>query len=174
MNRFTRFEQTFDNKARAILKLDNTARDYGEIVAIRYKNEVKEVKTLLAFYQSTNKGDYTIMHDTAETKREDGKAKIFSVLRRPGESDKECIARATFGIEEDLSDGDMVIIKTPNADDAIYLYFEHGWIGITKGTIVRTKDTESIKLTTTWDEEQGCDVISGTVLLINGGRLTDL
>ena len=41
---------------------------------------------------------------------------------------KECIARATFGIEEDLSDGDMVIIKTPNADDAIYLYFEHGWI----------------------------------------------
>ena len=93
MHRFTRFEQTFDSKARAILKLDNTARDYGEIVAIRYKNEVKEVKTLLAFYQSTNKGDYTIMHDTAETKREDGKAKIFSVLRRPGESDKECIAR---------------------------------------------------------------------------------
>jgi hypothetical protein len=166
--RYSRFEDIYPNRESAIKILNNTTRDYGETVAIRYKYNLN-TEVILALYMSDTKGDYLIHFDSKNGT--DGDDRNFSITKlNDSESDTESINRAYLGASEPLT-GDIVFITTLEGQKAIYIRDNDGnWLPLLK--VIEGSETDSLMITV--DDSDGLIKISGTVKRINGGNLKDL
>lgn len=189
--RYTRFDNIYSSREAAIKKLNYTSRYFAENVCIQYKDPSSDrVEIILALYKSEKPGDYVINFDSASGGSSLG-ASTYEVTRHPGETDKDCINRATLsaGI---LVDRDLVVINEKDGSSIVYMYTCGSWNAITSNTTIKTRDTSTVKFNLISDSEIGKCTISATVPIdkssivldpntksikvgiIDGGNLKDL
>lgn len=163
--RYTRFEKIYRNRDEAIKKLNGTSRYYAENVAIRYTG-ANRVETMLAIYNSENKGDYHINFDSGSGSSGSGSGggsgRIFDMTRKLGESDREVLDRALFDYGEP-QEWDLVIIHSVGEGDVSYLHHSGTWICLTQNLVLTPKDSPTVHLTVTRDLELGAYFIQAEV-----------
>jgi hypothetical protein len=192
--RYTRFEKIYSSREEAITKLNNTSRYYAENVAIRYKSGEK-ICIMLALYQSTTKGDYTINYDSGGNSSGGGSigsGAVKEVTRRNAtETDLDALNRAYFGSTP--GEGDMVIINTRRTDyKAVYFYHGSSWICLSGTDEIEGRSSATLNLSVNTDKITGLTTIYGEIPIdsssivvdavtkklrdnvIHGGNLSDL
>ncbi len=174
--RYTRFEKIYSSREEAITKLNNTSRYYAENVAIRYKSGEK-ICTMLALYQSTTKGDYTINYDSGGSSSGSsssiGSGAVKEVTRRnTTETDLDALNRAYFGSTP--GEGDMVIINTRGVDyKAIYFYHGSSWVCLSGTDEIKGRSSSTLNLSVNTDKITGLTTIYGEVPIDNSSIVVD-
>lgn len=190
--RYTRFNNIYSSREAAIKKLNNTSRYFAENVCVQYKDSSSgRVEIILALYKSESLGDYVINFDSASGGTNE-RANTYEVTRQPGETDKDCINRATSSANA-LVNRDIVVINESNGNTSVvYMYTCGTWNAITNNTTIETRDTGTVKFNLITDVEVGKCTLSATVPIdkssivldpntksikvgiIDGGNLKDL
>ena len=173
--RYTRFEKIYSSREEAITKLNNTSRYYAENVAIRYKSGEK-VNIMLALYNSTTKGDYTINYDSAGGSSgggTTGSGVIKEVTRRNStESDMDALNRLYFGSTP--AEGDTAIISTRGSDyKAVYFYHGSSWICLSGTDEIEARSSSTLSLSVSTDKITGITTIYGEVPIDNQSIVVD-
>lgn len=173
--RYTRFEKIYSSREEAITKLNNTSRYYAENVAIRYKSGEK-VCIMLALYQSTTKGDYTINYDSGGNSSGGGSigsGAVKEVTRRNAtETDLDALNRAYFGSTP--GEGDMVIINTRGTDyKAVYFYHGSSWICLSGTDEIEGRSSATLNLSVNTDKITGLTTIYGEIPIDNNSIVVD-
>lgn len=141
INRFTRFNNIYDSKREAILKLDNTSRHYAETVAIRYYNNGSTC-VILALFNSEKVGDYIISFDSGSESLD---SKVFKTEKSvENQSDEDCIN--AFFSDKIPRDKDIIIIKTNNLEQNSYIYYDKTWISLYSHADFSLEESESIEV----------------------------
>lgn len=173
--RYTRFEKIYSSREEAITKLNNTSRYYAENVAIRYKSGEK-IYIMLALYQSTTKGDYTINYDSGGNSSGGGSigsGAVKEVTRRNAtETDLDALNRAYFGSTP--GEGDMVIINTRGTDyKAVYFYHGSSWICLSGTDEIEGRSSATLNLSVNTDKITGLTTIYGEIPIDNSSIVVD-
>lgn len=173
--RYTRFEKIYSSREEAITKLNNTSRYYAENVAIRYKSGEK-ICIMLALYQSTTKGDYTINYDSGGNSSGGssiGSGAVKEVTRRNAtETDLDALNRAYFGSTP--GEGDMVIINTRGTDyKAVYFYHGSSWICLSGTDEIEGRSSATLNLSVNTDKITGLTTIYGEIPIDNSSIVVD-
>lgn len=173
--RYTRFEKIYSSREEAITKLNNTSRYYAENVAIRYKSGEK-IYIMLALYQSTTKGDYTINYDSGGNSSGGGSigsGAVKEVTRRNAtETDLDALNRAYFGSTP--GEGDMVIINTRGTDyKAVYFYHGNSWICLSGTDEIEGRSSSTLNLSVNTDKITGLTTIYGEIPIDNSSIVVD-
>lgn len=190
--RYTRFDNIYSSREAAIKKLNNTSRYFAENVCIQYRDSSSgRVEVILALYKSEKLGDYIINFDSA-SEGSNQSASTYEVTRQLGETDKDCINRATSSAET-LVDRDLVVINEKDGNTSVvYMYTYGTWNAITNNTTIETRDSSTVKFNLITDGDIGKYTLSATVPIdessivldpdtgnikvgiIDGGNLRDL
>lgn len=141
INRFTRFNNIYDSKRDAILKLDNTSRHYAETVAIRYYNNGSTC-VILALFNSEQIGDYVISFDSGSESLD---SRVFETKRiTESQSDEDCIS--AFFSDKVPRDKDIIIIKTNNSEQISYIYYNKTWTALYSHVDFSLESSKSIEI----------------------------
>lgn len=141
INRFTRFNNIYDSKKDAILKLDNISRHYAETVAIRYYNNGSTC-VILALFNSERIGDYIISFDSGSESLD---SRVFETKKlAEDQSDEDCIK--AFFSDKVPRDKDIVIIRANNLEQVSYIYYNKTWTSLYSHVDFSLESSRSVKV----------------------------
>nr|UWG87208.1 MAG: hypothetical protein [Bacteriophage sp.]DAJ13916.1 MAG TPA: hypothetical protein [Myoviridae sp. ctfA14]DAW22174.1 MAG TPA: hypothetical protein [Bacteriophage sp.]DAY73090.1 MAG TPA: hypothetical protein [Caudoviricetes sp.] len=173
-SQLTRFECIYANRDEALKALSCASRQYAELVAVRYYNEVEDVCILLVIFKSADLGDFDIVSDTMELSQG---PRIFTAKKQSEEqSDQECILIALFG--EKPKNGDVVILTSYDGTTSItYTMIGGQWIktgGTTAdGLGIIFEDSNTIDFTMSPGPTESKKTLTADVKLDNNNLIYD-
>ena len=131
---------------------------------------------MLALYQSTTKGDYTINYDSGGNSSGGGSigsGAVKEVTRRNAtETDLDALNRAYFGSTP--GEGDMVIINTRGTDyKAVYFYHGSSWICLSGTDEIEGRSSATLNLSVNTDKITGLTTIYGEIPIDNSSIVVD-